>query len=252
MNILFACDLDNTLLHSFKHKKDGDLCVEKINGKEQGFISGQTYNLLKDVVNKVNFVPVTTRSIEQYCRIKWLKKTIPIYAATTNGAILLKDYIKDAVWCEQSEAYSKTVYDKLVEMQNLLIFQNRFIKCRIVDEMYLFAYIKDGIDIKKAVAEYRSLTELNVVASGKKIYFFPDKINKGETVRRLREKFNPDLVICAGDSHIDIPMLNNSDMAIVPSASMAEKIINKKIYINNTDSFSEYVLKTVLKIINKY
>ena len=35
--ILFTCDLDNTLLHSYKHRQDGDVCIEILKEKEQGF-----------------------------------------------------------------------------------------------------------------------------------------------------------------------------------------------------------------------
>ena len=251
MNILFACDLDNTLLYSFKHKQDGDVCIELLKDKEQGFMSQKACALLSEVVNEVNFIPVTTRSIEQYSRIAWTKNVTPQYAATTNGAILLDRYNKDDNWFKVSESYSKPVHDEQLRLQRFLMDQNRFIRCRIVDDMYLFAYCKDGIDAKKCVSEYKSLTSLSVVSSGKKIYFFPAEINKGTAVTRLKELFNPDLVICAGDSSIDIPMLDIADVAIVPSSSLAARINSKKVYINDGSSFSEYVLETVLNIANK-
>ena len=36
--ILFASDLDNTLLFSHRHRQPGDRCVELLNGAEQGFL----------------------------------------------------------------------------------------------------------------------------------------------------------------------------------------------------------------------
>lgn len=251
MKILFACDLDNTLLYSYKHKRDGDICVETIKDKEQGFMSQKSCELLCNVVNNVLFVPVTTRSIEQYNRIHWLTNTTPQYAVSTNGAILLNNLERDCEWNKQSELFSKPAYSELQRLQKLLIEQDRFIRCRIVDEMYLFAYCKDGIDIKKCVSEYRTITKLDVISSGKKIYFFPPEINKGTAVIRLKQKFEPQLVICAGDSTIDIPMLNMADIAIVPSSYLAEQITTKEVYICNTHNFSEYVLSTILDIIKQ-
>ena len=35
--ILFASDLDNTLLFSHQHAQAGDVCVEYLDGKAQGF-----------------------------------------------------------------------------------------------------------------------------------------------------------------------------------------------------------------------
>ena len=37
-NLIFATDLDNTLIHSYKSKRDGDICIEKYQGKEFSYI----------------------------------------------------------------------------------------------------------------------------------------------------------------------------------------------------------------------
>lgn len=37
--ILFASDLDNTLLFSHRHRQPEDRCVERLNGAEQGFFT---------------------------------------------------------------------------------------------------------------------------------------------------------------------------------------------------------------------
>ena len=89
--ILLACDLDNTLIHSYRHKKDNDICIETINDKQQGFISPHTYEFIKNIPENITLIPVTTRSIEQYMRIQW--KKAPEYALVANGTILLKNNI---------------------------------------------------------------------------------------------------------------------------------------------------------------
>ena len=75
--ILFASDLDNTLLFSHRHRQPGDRCVELLNGAEQGFFTQRTLDLLPQVVQRVQLLPVTTRSIEQYRRIRWPEETVP-------------------------------------------------------------------------------------------------------------------------------------------------------------------------------
>ena len=92
---------------------------------------------------------------------------------------------------------------------------------------------------------------MKVISSGKKIYFFPPEINKGTAVIRLKQKFDSQLVICAGDSAIDIPMLNMADVSIVPSSYLAKQITSKEVYTCDTHNFSEYVLSTVLDIIKQ-
>lgn len=41
--ILLACDLDNTLIYSYKHRVPGDSCVEWLDGQEQSFTYSSTH-----------------------------------------------------------------------------------------------------------------------------------------------------------------------------------------------------------------
>ena len=77
MVILFACDLDGTLIHSYKKFRDGDICVEIYEGREQSFISARAFELLKKISAQVIFVPVTKRSFAQYQRIFWTEDFRP-------------------------------------------------------------------------------------------------------------------------------------------------------------------------------
>ena len=62
--ILFASDLDNTLLFSSLHRGDTDRCVEHLEGREQGFCTRRSLELLELLNERVEFIPVTTRSAE--------------------------------------------------------------------------------------------------------------------------------------------------------------------------------------------
>ena len=97
--ILFLCDLDNTLLYSYKHRREGDICIEILKDKEQGFTSPKTLELLWQVnmLDNVCTVPLTTRSIDQYTRIKW-GDAAPKKALVTNGTLLLNGEEIDEDW----------------------------------------------------------------------------------------------------------------------------------------------------------
>lgn len=86
--ILLACDLDNTLIHSHRHKNDGDICIEILNDKQQSFITPHTRELIAKLPDNITLLPVTTRSIEQYMRIQW--ENSPEYALVTNGTVSSK------------------------------------------------------------------------------------------------------------------------------------------------------------------
>ena len=216
MKILFACDLDNTLIHSYKKRSADDICIEIYDGREQSFITPRAFELIKKISAKILFIPVTTRSFEQYRRIFWFKDYKPRYAFTTNGAIFLDG--------EQKTFFRENIVPYAEELENQrkkYVDDANFTICRIVDESFLFLRCRDDIDAEKITFD----TNLNVQHTGKKIYLFPPRINKGEALKMLIKKFLPDKVICAGDSAIDLPMLELADVAF-HEFKCAEEFLN--------------------------
>ncbi len=246
--ILFASDLDNTLLFSWKHRQAADRCVEHLEGREQTFCTAQTPALLRRVCAAARFVPVTTRSVEQYLRIQWPAGCAPAYAAAANGAILLHHGQPDAAWLEQSRRDVAPWMQELERLLGQLQAVPEALRCRIVDGMYLFAACGDSVDAQACARRFAGETALEVAASGRKVYFFPPSIDKGAAVGRLRQRFRPDQTICAGDSVIDRPMLRLADMAIVPDAGLlaSERESGCRV-AGQKDRFPEFVLTCVLR-----
>ena len=205
MKILFACDLDGTLIHSHKVRRDGDICVEIYDGREQSFISPEALNLLKKIAAQIIFVPVTTRSIAQYRRIFWTKDFCPEIAVVANGAYLLNGGHQENFLREVAEPYR----DELEIQHEKYLADTNFKICRIVDESFLFLKCRDDVAADKNFFD----TSLTVQYTGKKIYLFPPNLNKGAALKLLIKKFSPDKIICAGDSEIDLPMLELADVA---------------------------------------
>ena len=102
--MLFASDLDNTLLFSRRHSRPGDVCVEMLDGKEQGYFSPLTIARLREVNACMDFVPVTSRSVAQYRRIQFPAGCVPRWAVTTNGGLLLENGEIDEAWRAESLA----------------------------------------------------------------------------------------------------------------------------------------------------
>ena len=178
-------DLDNTLLYSYKHAREGDLCVEWLKGKEQGYMTKAAFEKLKALQSGGGVIPVTSRSIEQYGRIQL--PVLPKYAIVANGGWLLVDGKPDEAWRKGSEAYIFPYLAEFARLEEALIKSEQFIRVRMVDETFLFAYCKDGVEAQEAAGRYAAETPLKVEASGKKVYFFPPMINKGQACMRLRE-----------------------------------------------------------------
>lgn len=207
MKILFACDLDNTLIHSYKKFREGDICVEIYDGREQSFISPRALDLLKKISARIFFVPVTTRSIEQYRRIFWAENFCPRFAVVANGAFFLdgarqENFLREVV----------APYEEELKLQLAAADEKIFSIARIVDESFLFLKCREDFNAEKIFFD----TSLTVQRTGKKIYLFPPRLNKGEALKLLTKKFSPEKIFAAGDSEIDLPMLELADVAFAP------------------------------------
>ena len=135
--ILFASDLDNTLLFSHRHRQPEDRCVERLNGAEQGFFTRETPDLLPQVVQRVHLLPITTRSIEQYQRIQWPDGTAPRIALTANGAVLLRDGQVDRAWYAASQALVRDHREALAAVLDHLTRQGGATSVRCVEGVYV-------------------------------------------------------------------------------------------------------------------
>ncbi len=247
--MLFVSDLDNTLLFSWKKSQPGDICVEKKDGVEQGFMTKFTFNSL-EIINRITFfVPVTSRSLSQYQRIQWNHNQLPQYAIVANGGILLKDGKIDLTWLKKSQELVKP-YEK--EMHNLYdIFRNteEYKISRIVDDMYVYVHCYDDLQAADCVNRYKTTSRFEVASQGRKVYFFPPIINKGSAIERLKEYIIHEKIIAAGDSIIDLPMLQKADLAIVPKElENSEWYDSIMVDVCNENIFSNYICKQILKI----
>ena len=244
---LFASDLDNTLLFSYKYRKEKDVCIEYLHGKEQGFMSPAAITMLAQVYQKSRFIPVTTRSIEQYLRIHFPTESVPEYAVTTNGAILLKNGVVDENWKEESlhmiEPWMEEMTKMLAFMENI----EEIRQCRIVDGMYLAIICEDAPQAQKVTAMIEHQTNLLLQVVKRKIYLFPPSISKGMAIDRLRRRFLPDTIIAAGDSPMDLSMLEKADIAILPKNLWEiSRPLERYFVWNHEKEFPEFVLNTLL------
>lgn len=250
MVLLFACDLDNTLMFSHRHKEPGDICVEWLEGKEQGFMTPEVWERLGTLPSGIRLLPVTTRSVEQYRRIRWPEGAEPEYAVTTNGGILLGREGPDPAWLEASRTLAEPYRKTLMGLYEELPHQSWCLRRQTVDGLYLFAVCPEGTDMEACAALYRGKTPLTVEPSGRKLYFFPPGLDKGAAVEAARRRFGSCRLACAGDSALDLPMLRLADLALVPGKELAERLPgNKAVRVCPKDiRFSEFVVDEALRL----
>ena len=113
MTVLVASDLDRTLIYSaaallLGGGAEDTICVERYQDKPQSFSTRRSLELLAAVIRHTDFVPVTTRTPEQYRRVNLsvdpAKTVIPKFAVCSNGGDILVDGAVDADWHRQANA----------------------------------------------------------------------------------------------------------------------------------------------------
>lgn len=246
--ILLACDLDNTLIHSHRHKREGDICVELLRGAEQGFMCRRAYDSLLNLSERVELLPITTRSVEQFERIK-LPEGCYNRAVTTNGAILIEKGRQNEEWRERNLSYASELMPLMRELLSELEGDSRLNVARIVDEVYLYISCKDSTYVGDYMDSYSSIKDLDIMASGRKIFFLPPKINKGIALSEIVKGGDYSLVAAAGDSSIDLSMLEVADHAIIPKAlAPMLKNPNRSVHTGDGD-FAEFVIETLERLL---
>lgn len=244
--ILFASDLDNTIIHSYKSASEDEICVEMKDNKKLSFVSEFTYEHLNVLYDKICIIPITTRSIEQYKRIKLFKNNkYPKYAVTSNGGILLIDNEIDKNWFNESKLLinsSLNELDKAIEI--LSNDKNVYFDVRYIDEMFVFTKTKDVIFTSNNLKSKLDLNKVNVYYHNEKMYVIPCILNKGTALKRIKNLLKPEHVICAGDSEFDVSMLELSDMSFVPFKELL--ISNKNVNcFDGNKRFADFILKEI-------
>ncbi len=221
--ILFFCDLDNTLIYSYKHEIGSNKrCVEIYQGREISFMTEQTYRLLCGIKESVSIVPTTTRTVEQYQRID-LGIGALRYVLACNGGVLLQNGTEDGAWYRQSLALAEPARASLTLGRALMEQdKNRCFEVRSIRDLFLFTKSRDPLESMAYYKECLDMEQVDVYANGIKLYILPKALNKGAALLRLKKQLGADAAAAAGDSVFDVSMLNQADIAAAPKELQGE------------------------------
>lgn len=259
--ILFATDLDNTIIHSYKKADENkEICVELYtDGKKLSYMTQKAYehlNILK-LNNNLNIIPVTTRSVEQYQRIHLFKGSNPYpeYAVTSNGGILLVNNVSDEQWYNESLELIASSMPQLEKARKILDKHSATqFESRLVDGVFVFTKSDDIKEITDILSKSLDLSDVFILNNGEKIYVIPKILSKGTAIKRLIKKFRPDITVSAGDSAFDIPMLSETDISIIPpDMPMIDKIkTGKKLIKPDNCNFAEFICSQISNICEEF
>ena len=261
--VILGTDLDRTIIFSEKFIKannkqdwkDNHICLEHYNGKPLSYVTKETfnylYNLLEDPYEKNTFIPITTRSIEQFKRIN-LISNFP-YAITNNGGVILKYGKPIKEWTDFINSQKKRLKVSYKEIVNLYANNPEVYEKegKLVDGLFLFVKIKDLDENKTAIflkdLESKLLnTGWTFTLQGKKLYIIPEYIRKDKALfylinSHLKEYSN--VVLTAGDGKLDLDLIEFGDINFVPINSEVYNILDSENILN----LNQVVIKTLDK-----
>ncbi|MDQ0901771.1 HAD family hydrolase [Paenibacillus sp. V4I7] len=226
--MIFASDLDQTLIYSQPLERaeelgDRIITAELIDGKVRSYMSSSSYQLLQKLMTKLIFIPVTTRTMQQYNRIHLISQMLkPAYAVTSNGGNILIDGHPDLEW--QASVVAR-VSETSEHVQDVRILLDRVLSPEWVlsssycDELF-FSHIIDRakIPLEEVAQMSAELQRMGWSTSiqGRKVYVVPQVVNKRDAVQHLKQLTEERQVVASGDSLLDQILIDFADFSIAP------------------------------------
>ncbi|MEU8918184.1 HAD family hydrolase [Streptomyces nigrescens] len=224
MSAIIASDLDRTLIYSAAAlglaMPDAEaprlLCVETYERKPLSFMTETAAGLLAELAGTTTFVPTTTRTREQYCRIH-LPGPAPEFAICANGGHLLVRGESDPDW-------QRTVTERLAahcapldEIRAHLVRTADpawLLKERAAEDLFAYLVVERPLlpdTWVKDLADWADERGWTVSLQGRKLYAVPKPLTKSAAVAEVARRTGASEILAAGDSLLDADLLLAAD-----------------------------------------
>jgi hypothetical protein len=225
VKVLFATDLDRTLIYSVRaagRPVEDLVVVERHEGRDISYVSPAQLALLDEIARKGLVVPVTTRTLAQYRRVRVWTEQPPEWAVAANGGILLQRGEPDADW---HAAVLATVAAGAHELLAVAEWLGRAARpwidhVRIADDLFLYTLVDRQALPARAAEELAATLDgwgFQLSIQGRKLYAVPTALGKGPAVREVAHRFGAERIFAAGDSLLDQDLLAIADLSLRPA-----------------------------------
>lgn len=237
--LLVATDLDRTMIYSraaFRAAEVEAVCVEYLDGAPLSYMTTTAENLLRDLALTAVVVPTTTRTIEQFQRIR-LPGEPWRYAITSNGGNILVDGVPDLRWRETIDAAVHVDGASLTQVAHALrarIDDTWVTKFRFADDLFCYLVVDPTAVPAGFLAAWDDWCRprgWSASQQGRKIYTMPMAVCKSRAVAEIRERLIGEgaldpaaTTLAAGDGALDAEMLAAVDAAIRPRHGELEQL----------------------------
>ena len=229
--ILVASDLDRTLVYSAAaleldmpdRHAPRLLCVEVYQGRPLSYLTETAAALLAELGAHPDalFVPTTTRTREQYHRVR-LPGPPPRYAICANGGHLLVDGVTDPDW---QRRVRRTLAAECAPLEQVRAHLRRradagwLLKEREAESLFCYLVVDRALLPEtwvKELADWAAPHGWAVSLQGRKLYVVPRPLTKSAAVAEIRRRTGAAEVLAAGDSLLDADLLLAADHAWRP------------------------------------
>ncbi|WP_431982997.1 HAD family hydrolase [Streptomyces qinglanensis] len=226
---LVASDLDRTLIYSAAAleltmpdaRAPRLLCVETYESRPLSFMTEDAARLLTGLAGRTVFVPATTRTPEQYRRVR-LPGPQPRFAVCANGGHLLVDGVSDPAWRERVRE-RLTACAPLDLVRAHMLRQARpewLLKERVADGLFAYLVVDRALlpgSWVQEFAEWAGPQGWSVSLQGRKVYAVPNPLTKSAAVAEVVRRAGTARTFAAGDSLLDADLLRFADTAWRPA-----------------------------------
>jgi hypothetical protein len=225
--MIFASDLDQTLIYSVRSKGDIELeAMVPVELYEERYISYMTkpaQALLRRLTEIMRFVPVTTRIPAQYNRIFGIKDELkPPYAIVSNGGTVLINGEVDQEWQQMVRAAVKdgcATHHEIGDLFTRIASPDWMKSTDLCDDLF-YSIVVDRdrlpIDVLEKLRGDLAGLGWSYSLQGRKIYLVPEHVSKGAAIEYVKARLSSTYVYAAGDSLLDESLLLAADYAISP------------------------------------
>ncbi|UDY23233.1 HAD family hydrolase [Nocardioides sp. Kera G14] len=232
MTRVVASDLDRTLIWSAAAggNVSGAVCVEEYDGAPLSYVSPAAAADLALLVSAGLVVPVTTRTVVQYQRVR-LPGGPASFAVCANGGRVLVDGVEDEA--HRGEVRAAVVLSATLE-EVMAVFGSWCLastvagaghfapRLRDAEGLFCYAVFPDGAPGGDEVAELVGTLEplgWRVSVQGRKVYCVPFRLSKEAALEYLAASHGLEVVGSAGDSLLDAGMLRAHPVGWMPRDS---------------------------------
>lgn len=236
--LLVATDLDRTMIYSSAAGAVAveTVCVEHLDGAPLSYMTAAAADRMRGLAAAAAVLPTTTRTIEQFGRIRLPGAPWP-YAVTSNGGNILVDGVPDPQWRRAIDAAVRTGGAGLAEIETALrarIDDSWVLKFRGADDLFCYLVVDLAATPPEFLADWDAWCRArgwSASRQGRKIYTMPTAVCKSRAVAEVRSRLVASgrlaavaPTLAAGDGALDAEMLAAADHAIRPRHGELEEL----------------------------